>query len=36
MKAVFIDRDGTIGGGDEVTFPQDFKLFSFSREAIDL
>jgi histidinol-phosphate phosphatase family protein len=36
MKAIFIDRDGTIGGGDEVTFPQDFKLFSFSRYAIDI
>ncbi|MVB10051.1 D-glycero-beta-D-manno-heptose-1,7-bisphosphate 7-phosphatase [Caprobacter fermentans] len=36
MKAVFIDRDGTIGGGDEVTFPQEFKLFPFSRKAIDL
>jgi histidinol-phosphate phosphatase family protein len=36
MKAVFIDRDGTIGGGDEVAFPRDFKLFSFSRNAINL
>lgn len=36
MKAVFIDRDGTLGGGDEVTFPQDFKLFPFSRNAINL
>jgi HAD-superfamily hydrolase, subfamily IIIA len=36
MKAVFIDRDGTIGGGDEVTFPCDFKLFSFSEGAIHL
>jgi HAD superfamily hydrolase (TIGR01662 family) len=36
MKAIFIDRDGTIGGGDEVIFPQEFKLFSFSRDAINL
>lgn len=36
MKAVFIDRDGTIGGGDKVTFPRDFKLFPFSKNAIDL
>lgn len=36
MKAIFIDRDGTIGGGDEVVFPQDFKLFSFSDKAIYL
>lgn len=36
MKAIFIDRDGTIGGGDEVIFPQNFKLFPFSRYAINL
>jgi len=36
MKAVFIDRDGTIGGGDEVAFPNDFKLFPFSEDAIHL
>jgi HAD superfamily hydrolase (TIGR01662 family) len=30
MKAVFIDRDGTIGGGDEVTLPDNFKLYPFS------
>jgi histidinol-phosphate phosphatase family protein len=35
MRAIFIDRDGTIGGGDEVTFPQDFKLFPFSMDAIN-
>ena len=35
MKAIFIDRDGTIGGGDDVTFPQNFKLFPFSRYAIN-
>ncbi len=34
LKAVFIDRDGTLGGGDEVTFPKDFELFSFSRLAM--
>jgi len=33
MKAVFIDRDGTIGGGNEVTLPNKFKLFTFSSEA---
>lgn len=36
MKTIFIDRDGTIGGGDEVTFPQNFKLFPFSKDAIHL
>lgn len=36
MKAVFIDRDGTIGGGNEVTFPNEFQLFPFSGNAIHL
>ena len=27
MKAVFIDRDGTLGGGEHATFPKDFILF---------
>lgn len=36
MKAVFIDRDGTLGGGNEVTFPNEFQLFPYSRKAIDL
>lgn len=35
MKAVFIDRDGTLGGGEEVTFPKNFKLFPFSQDAIN-
>jgi HAD superfamily hydrolase (TIGR01662 family) len=36
MKAVFIDRDGTIGGGDEVTFPDTFQLYPFSQRAIHI
>lgn len=24
IEAVFIDRDGTLGGGQEVTFPNEF------------
>jgi histidinol-phosphate phosphatase family protein len=36
MKAVFIDRDGTIGGGNDVTLPKEFKLFSFSKAAFKL
>ena len=36
MQAVFIDRDGTIGGNDEVTLPSDFQLYSFSKQAIAL
>lgn len=35
-KAVFIDRDGTLGGGNEVIFPNEFSLFSNTRQALDL
>ncbi len=34
IEAVFIDRDGTIGGDDIVHYPNEFKLFPFSRELI--
>lgn len=34
IEAVFIDRDGTIGGNDEVIYPGEFQLFSFAKEAI--
>lgn len=34
--AVFIDRDGTIGGGNEVVYPSNFKLYSYSIESIEL
>ena len=27
MQAVFIDRDGTIGGTDEILYPGAFELF---------
>ncbi|MBU3110591.1 HAD-IIIA family hydrolase [Clostridium lacusfryxellense] len=36
IDAVFIDRDGTIGGNCSVTYPGEFKLFPFSEEAIQL
>lgn len=36
MKAVFIDRDGTVGGGDDVTFPRDFVPYPFSLNAIQI
>ncbi|KOF56752.1 MULTISPECIES: HAD-IIIA family hydrolase [Clostridium] len=36
IKAVFIDRDGTMGGGSEVIYPGDFKLYSFTREAFKI
>lgn len=36
IKAVFIDRDGTLGGGDDVTLPQNFQLYPFSKTALNL
>ncbi|WP_411681977.1 HAD-IIIA family hydrolase [Clostridium thailandense] len=36
IQAIFIDRDGTIGGTDEVIYPGDFQLFSFTKEAISI
>ncbi|WP_264740053.1 hypothetical protein [Cytobacillus firmus] len=34
LQAVFLDRDGTIGGNDRVIYPGDFKLFSNFAESI--
>lgn len=34
IQAVFIDRDGTIGGGNEVVYPGEFELFPFALEVI--
>ncbi|MGV3463849.1 MAG: HAD-IIIA family hydrolase [Heyndrickxia sp.] len=34
IQAVFIDRDGTIGGNDRVTYPGEFKLYSGVSESI--
>ncbi|GLX66513.1 HAD-IIIA family hydrolase [Paenibacillus glycanilyticus] len=36
LQAVFIDRDGTIGGSDEVIYPGVFELFSFSEQSIHI
>lgn len=36
IKTVFIDRDGTMGGGSEVIYPGDFKLYSFTKEAFKI
>lgn len=36
FDAVFIDRDGTIGGTGHFIHPRDFQLYSFSREAFQL
>ncbi len=36
MKAVFIDRDGTMGGGYYVEYPTDYSEYKGSREAFAL
>jgi histidinol-phosphate phosphatase family protein len=36
IQAVFIDRDGTIGGTGHFIHPKDFILFPFAQEAITL
>lgn len=35
-NAVFLDRDGTIGGGDTVQYPSEFLLFPFTLKCIKL
>jgi histidinol-phosphate phosphatase family protein len=35
IEAIFIDRDGTIGGTDEVVLPGDFELFPKTKESIE-
>lgn len=35
IEAVFLDRDGTIGGDDTVHYPGKFELFPYSRELIE-
>jgi histidinol-phosphate phosphatase family protein len=35
VEAVFLDRDGTIGGDDTVHYPGKFELFPYSRELIE-
>lgn len=34
IQAVFMDRDGTLGGSDEVIYPGEFKLFPNVIEAL--
>jgi histidinol-phosphate phosphatase family protein len=36
IQAVFIDRDGTMGGDNSVTYPGKFVLYSFTPKAIKL
>ena len=34
IEAVFLDRDGTIGGDDSIHYPGEFKLFSYTNSVI--
>ncbi|MBS8263670.1 HAD-IIIA family hydrolase [Mesobacillus boroniphilus] len=36
IQAVFIDRDGTLGGSDKVIYPGDFELYPGVQESIKL
>ncbi len=36
IQAVFIDRDGTIGGNDQVIYPGEFTLFPNVLKTIQL
>lgn len=36
IQAIFIDRDGTIGGSDTVTYPEEFELYPNVFELIQL
>lgn len=35
IHAIFIDRDGTIGGTDEVIYPGEFELFTFTLDSLE-
>ncbi|MFP3489788.1 hypothetical protein R0K20_19515, partial [Staphylococcus sp. SIMBA_130] len=34
IEAVFLDRDGTIGGDDSIHYLGEFKLFSYTNSVI--
>lgn len=34
IKAIFIDRDGTIGGDTTIHYPGSFTLFPFTKAAL--
>ena len=36
IQAVFIDRDGTIGGNGHFVHPRDFTLYPFSQYALKM
>lgn len=35
IQAIFIDRDGTIGGTDDVILPRDFELYPLVQDSIN-
>ncbi|WNB90818.1 HAD-IIIA family hydrolase [Bacillus sp. NEB1478] len=35
LQAVFLDRDGTIGGSMQIEYPGELKLFPFTKKAIE-
>ena len=36
VQAVFIDRDGTMGGDTDITYPDKFVLYPFTQKAIKI
>lgn len=36
IQSIFIDRDGTIGGTDEVIYPNNFEPFPFVKKSLSL
>lgn len=36
LQAVFLDRDGTLGGDASVERPVDFRLYPFAPQALEL
>ncbi|MFD1019108.1 hypothetical protein [Thalassobacillus hwangdonensis] len=35
IKAVFLDRDGTLGGSDQIEYPGEFQLYPGVRKSLD-
>lgn len=35
IQAVFIDRDGTIGGNDQAIFPGEFEMYPYVEKALE-
>ncbi|UOR10570.1 HAD-IIIA family hydrolase [Halobacillus amylolyticus] len=36
MKAIFLDRDGTLGGSDQIEYPGDFSLYPGVQEKLQI